>query len=94
MKSLQDALYNWLTIQVVCEARPDDTAAAETETFFRELLEKDHQAKVDSVVRTEPFYFVNYSINGEQGNARFPIEIIDVMLEQIQLEPEKYKNIE
>lgn len=94
MKSLQDALYNWLTIQVVCEARPEDTAAVETETFFRELLEKDHQVVVDSVVRTEPFYFVNYSMNGEQGSSRFPIELIDVMLEQIQLEPEKYKNIE
>ena len=25
---------------------------------------------------------------------RFPIELIDIMLDQIQLEPDKYKNIE
>ena len=94
MKSLQDALYNWLTIQVVCEARPEDSAAAETEEFFRDMLEKDHEVFVDSISKISPFYFVNYSRKGEQGTHRFPIELIDMMLEQIQLEPEKYKNIE
>ncbi|MGQ0440713.1 YlaI family protein [Bacillus sp. B-TM1] len=27
MRSVQDALYNWLTIKTVAEARPDDSAA-------------------------------------------------------------------
>ena len=26
MRSVQDALYNWLTIKTVAEARPDDSA--------------------------------------------------------------------
>lgn len=33
MKSLQDALYNWLTIRVVCDARPDDSAARNRNVF-------------------------------------------------------------
>ena len=30
MGSLQDAIYNWLTIKVVADARPNDLAAVET----------------------------------------------------------------
>lgn len=41
MKSLQDALYNWLTIYVVARARPDDAAAQETAAFFKEILKRD-----------------------------------------------------
>ncbi|PJN87013.1 hypothetical protein [Bacillus sp. mrc49] len=94
MKSLQDALYNWLTIKVVCDARPDDTAARETEMFFMQLLKDDHRVNIDSVSRAEPFYFVEYTMDEETKKQRFPIELIDIMLDQIQLEPEKYKNIE
>ena len=43
MKSLQDALYNWLTIYVVAQARPDDMAAQETASFFYEILRHDFQ---------------------------------------------------
>ena len=42
MKSVQDTLYNWLTIKVVCDARPDDTAAKETLNLFEEMLTDDH----------------------------------------------------
>ena len=31
---LDDALFNWLQIQMVAEAGPDDRAAAETRDFF------------------------------------------------------------
>ncbi|MFB7641399.1 hypothetical protein [Peribacillus butanolivorans] len=94
MKSLQDALYNWLTIRVVCDARPDDSAAHDTEMFFMQILKKDHQVIIDSVSKIEPFYFVEFLIGDEMKKQRFPIELIDIMLDQIQLEPDKYKNIE
>ena len=41
MNSIQDALYNWLTIKVVCEERPEDKAARETEIMFLAILKED-----------------------------------------------------
>ncbi|MFD6440375.1 hypothetical protein ACFWDG_11310 [Peribacillus sp. NPDC060186] len=94
MKSLQDALYNWLTIRVVCDARPDDSAARDTEMFFMQMLKNDHQVIINSVSKIEPFYFVEFQVGDEMKKQRFPIELIDIMLDQIELEPDKYKNIE
>ncbi|MED4988948.1 MULTISPECIES: hypothetical protein [Bacillaceae] len=91
MKSLQDALYNWLTIYVVAEARPDDIAAQETVAFFREILKHDFNiTKVE--VKKEDMYIVAYERDGEQKSARFPMELIEVMLRQIEEAPEKYRN--
>jgi hypothetical protein len=39
---LDDALFNWLQIKLVADARPSDEAAKETELFFREILTEDH----------------------------------------------------
>ncbi|WP_163101359.1 hypothetical protein [Peribacillus alkalitolerans] len=92
MKSLQDALYNWLTIKVVVDARPDDTAAIETEIMFHNILTKDHGVEVKGIRKDEVMYFIDFSQESEDKTVRFPIELIDVMLNQIQLDPEKYKN--
>lgn len=92
MKSLQDALYNWLTIQVVAEARPNDTAAQETAAFFHAILQTDFHVTDINVVKEEPMYTVHYKKEDEWKIARFPIELIEVMLEQIEREPEKYMN--
>ncbi|WP_108669838.1 hypothetical protein [Peribacillus acanthi] len=92
MKSLQDALYNWLTIKVVCDARPDDTAAIETEIMFRNILENDHRVEVKGIRTDEDMYFIDFSQESEDKSVRFPAELIDVMLNQIQAEPDKYKN--
>jgi hypothetical protein len=40
-----DALFNWLQIQLVAEARPDDRAALDTRDFFMQILTEDHQIK-------------------------------------------------
>ncbi|WP_409305287.1 hypothetical protein [Peribacillus sp. SCS-155] len=93
MRSLQDAVYNWLTIKVVCDARPDDTAAADTLNLFQQLLQDEHHVASIKVNREEPFYFVDIQTKQEEHKKlRFPIELIDVMLEQMIAEPEKYKN--
>ncbi|AEH48733.1 hypothetical protein [Parageobacillus thermoglucosidasius] len=91
MKSLQDALYNWLTIYVVARARPDDAAAQETAAFFKEILKRDfHVTNVK--VKKEAKYIVEYKKDGEEESACFPAELIEAMLKQIEEAPEKYDN--
>ncbi|WP_419883718.1 hypothetical protein ACN6MY_09430 [Peribacillus sp. B-H-3] len=92
MQSLQDALYNWLTIKVVYDARPDDMAAQETKEFFEARLKEDHDASVINLEKNGPFYFVDLLAGGEKKRQRFSIELIDALLEQIEAEPDKYKN--
>ncbi|SDW87597.1 hypothetical protein [Paenibacillus sp. CF384] len=38
----EDALFNWLQIHLVAEARPEDRAAIDTRDFFLEILTEDH----------------------------------------------------
>jgi hypothetical protein len=92
MNSLQDAVYNWLTIKVVCDVRPDDTAAADTRDLFEQLLKEEHGVTLLNIRREDPFYFVDVESGEEQKKLRYPIELIEVMLDQITAEPEKYKN--
>lgn len=92
MKSLQDVLYNWLTIKVVCDARPDDTAARDTKDLFDEKLTGEHQVSEIDVTMDETMYYVSYLHGGETKKTRFPRELIEVMLNQINQEPEKYQN--
>ncbi|MBA2874134.1 hypothetical protein [Thermaerobacillus caldiproteolyticus] len=92
MKSLQDALYNWLTIQVVANERPDDQAAQETAAFFVEILKNDFHVTNMTVKKEKDMYIVHYDKEKERKTTRFPAELIDVMLEQIKREPEKYMN--
>jgi hypothetical protein len=92
MNSVQDALYNWLTIKVVCDARPDDTAARETLDLFDEMITSDHHLSNIEISTDEQMYYVSYVQNGETKKARFPRELIEVMLNQINQEPDKYCN--
>ncbi len=92
MHSLQDALYNWLTIKVVSDARPNDTAAAETLKHFDEMLANEYQLANVEISKDNSMYYVNYQKGEESNKTRFPRELIEVMLEQINLAPEKYDN--
>ena len=92
MKSLQDALYNWLTIKIVADARPDDGAAQETYQLFANILKNEHSVANITINKDEVMYYVTYEQNGEAKKARFPIELIDIMYDQIEREPEKYVN--
>ncbi|WP_274651879.1 hypothetical protein [Paenibacillus humicola] len=44
-----DALFNWLQIQIVADARPDDRAAADTRDFFLQILQEDHGVTAVSI---------------------------------------------
>jgi len=92
MNSLQDALYNWLTIKVVCDARPDDTAAQDTRDFFEEMLTSEHRITNLETSKDEVMYHVVYQQDGETKKTRFPRELIEVMLNQIVKDPERYEN--
>lgn len=92
MKSLQDTLYNWLTIKVVADARPDDTAARDTFELFDDILKTDHNVSNLKVEKDDLMYFVIFEKDGEEKKARFAAELIDIMHDQIEQEPEKYIN--
>ncbi|MEH7377213.1 MULTISPECIES: hypothetical protein [Bacillaceae] len=91
MKSVQDTLYNWLTIKVVCDARPDDTAARDTLNLFEEMI-ADLQLSNIEVTKDDVMYYVSYQQGEETKKTRYPQELIEVMLNQINQEPEKYEN--
>jgi len=94
MSSLQDSLYNWLSIKVVADARPDDTAAIDTFLLFDELLKENHAVSGITIHKDDVMYLVSYQMDGELKTSRFPAELIDSMIDQIQAEPEKYKNFQ
>jgi hypothetical protein len=92
LKSLQDALYNWLTIKVVCDERPDDKAAIETKELFDDLLKKDHGVSEIKVTVDTVMYYLEYYHLNELKKVKYPRELIEIMLNQINQEPEKYVN--
>lgn len=92
MNSLQDAIYNWLTIKVVIDERPDDTAALETEKMFYDSLIEKHALSNIEVTTDDEMYYVQFEHEGEKKKQRFPRELIEVMLNQIMQQPERYRN--
>lgn len=92
MKSLQDAIYNWLTIKIVSDARPDDTAAVETTQLFENILAEEHKVQSHEMERDALMYYVTVVQEGESKEYRFPRDLIEVMLDQIRQEPDKYVN--
>jgi hypothetical protein len=92
MNSVQDALYNWLSIKVVCDSRPEDTAARETLDLFDDIILNEHHLENIEVTTDETMYYVSYIQGGETKKTRFPRELIEVMLNQINEEPDKYCN--
>ncbi|MDE5413118.1 hypothetical protein [Alkalihalobacterium chitinilyticum] len=85
--NLQDALYNWLSIKVVHEARPDDQAALDTYEFFSTILTEDHKLEQIVVEVVDPMYIVRYVKDGNDEQKQFPIELIEALLVQIESEP-------
>jgi hypothetical protein len=94
VKSIQDAIYNWLTIKIVADARKQDHAAQDTEKFFYELLHEEHAIEDITIEKNDPMYVVHYNIDGEAKKQQYPVELIDIMLEQINERPEYYRNYE
>lgn len=85
----QDALFNWLQIKVVADARPADAAAQETVKFFTEILTEDHgvsDLQVDATAHEE-FYDVSWTTPEGPRQQRFEKLAVDQLLADIQAEP-------
>lgn len=94
MQSKQDAIYNWLSIQLVAVERPDDRSAVETASFFRELLKEDHQIEKLNVEKKEDMYLVTFQTPDEERQFRFPLELVESIVDQMKREPHKFHNYE
>lgn len=85
---LEDALYNWLQIKIVVDARDDDHAAHETLQFFDTILQEDHKLESYTVTEADEFtYAVNYVQGGQNFTLKFDREAASKLLEDINSNP-------
>ncbi|MGG4453357.1 hypothetical protein [Brevibacillus porteri] len=83
----EDALFNWLQIQVVADARPEDGSALETAAFFMQLLQEDHQMS-DIGYRQEGSWYVLFgNADSQSVEVRYPAESVESLLVAIESEP-------
>jgi hypothetical protein len=85
--NLQDAVYNWLSIKQVSDARPEDEAAKDTYNFFVEILKEDHGVEKEEIIKDNVWYTVHVWINEEKKKFQYPVELIDALLRSIETEP-------
>lgn len=83
----EDALANWLQIRLVADARPEDRSAADTASFFEEILREDHLAGELSYRAEEDSYLVSARFADEWYHRRFDREEAESLLAAIQSEP-------
>jgi hypothetical protein len=84
---LNDALFNWLQIRVVADARPHDRSAADTADFFLDILVNDHQIAELTYEKDEISYTLQCRVNGEPKMQRYDRETVDALLVAIENEP-------
>lgn len=83
-----DALFNWLQMEIVAEARPDDRAAADTRDFFLQILTEDHGVTAVAIAsRDDSFLHVAYEREGRQETQDIRRELAEQLLADIQANP-------
>lgn len=86
--TLKDALFNWLQMKIVADARPDDKAAKDTLDFFEQILREDHKLTgVEIVDRDETMVHVQYEADGERKKQMFDRESAEQLLHDINSNP-------
>lgn len=88
---LQDALFNWLQMKIVAEARSEDHAAQDTCDFFETILKEDHQLEQLNITPMDEQYEVTYFEGTATQTKRFDRELADQLLHDIESNP-KYNN--
>ncbi|GGG10428.1 hypothetical protein [Paenibacillus abyssi] len=84
----EDALFNWLQIEIVAAARPDDLAAADTRNFFIQILQEDHGlGKVYIALTDETMIHVKYEREGRVKTQMYPRELGEQLLHDINSNP-------
>jgi len=90
--TLQDALFNWLQIRIVSEARPDDLSAKETLDFFGLILTEDHKLNNLKVTDSdETKISISYEHEGKNEVQTFHRERAVQLLKEIEENP-KYNS--
>jgi hypothetical protein len=85
--TLQDALYNWLQIHLVAEARADDRAAVDTRDFFAQVLREDHGIDDVKLSRGRGVYHLDYEQEGTAKRQSFPKAMAEQLLLDINSNP-------
>jgi hypothetical protein len=86
--TLQDALFNWLQMALVSEARPEDHAAQETRGFFEQILREDHGLTHFHIEHIdETMLHVHYELDGASKKQMFDRESAEKLLEDIRSNP-------
>ncbi|MOA19209.1 hypothetical protein D3C78_1395740 [compost metagenome] len=85
---LEAALFNWLQIKLVSDARPDDGAAEETALFFEQILIEDHGLSNFAIANTDQtMIHVKYEKDGHVKLQLFPREQAEQLLADIEANP-------
>ncbi|WP_028775459.1 hypothetical protein [Shimazuella kribbensis] len=82
-----DALFNWLQIQIVWDARPSDISAKDTVVFFETLLLEDYEIKELKMELRNQEYCISYKQEGKEHKVSFPKEQAEKLLKDITEEP-------
>lgn len=82
--NLMDALFYWLQMKLVSEARPHDDAARETLGFFAQILAEDHGLTTyDISSADEAKIYVTYQqADGTSRTVWFDREAAELMIHQ------------
>ncbi|CAM4144220.1 hypothetical protein L1N85_12970 [Paenibacillus alkaliterrae] len=85
---LEDALFNWLQIRLVADARPDDNAAMDTVNFFAEILSEDHGLTHFEISKIDDsMVHVRYDKEGRSKLQLYPREAAEQLLSDIESNP-------
>jgi hypothetical protein len=87
---LRHALFHWLQMQIVCEARPKDRSAKETMLFFEEALREDHQVTQLQKKGEQEQYVIRFRKADEEQTQTFSRTTAEQLLQDILAEP-KYQ---
>jgi len=84
----EDALFNWLQIQLVAEGRPEDGAAAETRDFFLQILTEDHHVAGIAIEKVDDsMIHIRYEKEGRSKIHMIPREAGEQLLNDINENP-------
>jgi hypothetical protein len=83
-----DALFNWLQMEIVVNGRPGDQAALETRDFFLQMLTEDHRVtEIGIAEQDDDFITVAYVREGRPGVWRAPRQAAEQLLIDINANP-------
>jgi hypothetical protein len=85
--TLQDALFNWLQIHLVAEARVGDRAAADTRDFFVQVLQEDHRIGNIKISRVKGMYHLDFEHEGAEKRQSYPKAMAEQLLIDINSNP-------